>query len=178
MALSTVRISDTMEFTKKLSFNRLSALGNSLEPALTAAQIVMNTILSPPFTWWWNNKELSFTCNIVPTVSPAITNVEVIAGIVTLTVSNTYHAGDLVLVSGLVTATWLNGQLLSIDTANATTITAPVNNMVTYASTPDTLGVVSAQTTQDYSVLAPQFSHIEHASDLDIAKTPSKWWAL
>lgn len=178
MALSTVTIQDTMNWAKRMSFNRLSAIGNSLEPALTSAQIVMATILGPPFSYWWNNKELTFTCNTVPVVSSAITNVAVTASEVTLTVANTFHAGDLVLVSGLVTATWLNGQLLTLDTANATTVTAPVNNKVTYASTPDTVGVLTATTTQDYAIAAPLFSHIEHASVLDVTKTPSKWWEL
>lgn len=178
MALSTVTIGDTMEWSKKMSFNRLSAIGNNLEPALTSANMVMQTILGPPFCWWWNNQELTFTCNTVPTVSSAISNVAVTNGVVTLTVANTFAAGALVLVSGLVTATWLNGQLLTLATANSTTVTAPVNVKTTYVSTPDTVGVLTAQTTQDYTVAAPVFSHIEHASVLDIAPTPSKWWAL
>jgi hypothetical protein len=161
-----------------MSFNRSPVIGNSLEPALTSANMVMQTILGPPFSYWWNNKELTFACNTTPTVSSAITNVVVTASEVTITVANTFHAGDIVLVSGLVTATWLNGQLLTLDTANATTVTAPVNNKVTYASTPDTVGVLTAQTTQDYAIAAPSFSHIEHASVLDTTKTPSKWWAL
>jgi hypothetical protein len=178
MALSTVTISDTMEWAKKMSFNRLSAIGNNLEPALTSANMVMQTILGPPFSWWWNNQELTFACNTTPTVSSAISNVAVTNGIVTITVNNTFHAGDLVLVSGLVTATWLNGQLLTLATANSTTVTAPVNNKTTYTSTPDTVGVLTAQTTQDYTIAAPAFSHIEHASVLDIGTTPNKWWAL
>ena len=178
MALSTVRIVDTMEYCKKLSFNRLSAIGNNLEPALTAAQSVMDVLLGPPMSWWWNNKELAFTCNTTPLVSSAITNVSVTAGEVTITVANTFAAGALVLVSGLVTATWLNGQLLVLDTASATQVTAPVNNKTTYASTSDTLGILTAQTTQDYTIATPTFSHIEHASVLDTSKTPAKWWEL
>ena len=178
MALSTVTISDTMEYCKKLSFNRLSAIGNNLEPALTAAQSVMDVILGPPLSWWWNNQELAFTCNTTPLVSSAITNVSVTAGELTLTVNNSFAAGALVLVSGLVTATWLNGQLLVLDTANATTVTAPINTMTTYVSAPDTAGVLTAQTTQDYTIATPNFSHIEHASILDTSRTPSKWWEL
>lgn len=167
-----------MEWSKKLSFNRLSAISTNLEPALTNANIVMQTILGPPFTWWWNNKELTFACNTTPLVSSAISNVAVTNGEVTLTVSNSFAAGAVVLVSGLVTATWLNGQLLTLDTATSTQVTAPVNNMTTYASTPDTLGILTAQTTQDYTLGAPTFSHIEHASVLDISRTPSKWVEL
>jgi len=179
MALSTVRIADTMEWTKRLSFNRHAAIGNSLEPALTSANMVMQTVLGPPFTWWWNNKELSFTCSTTPKVSSAITFVSVAGGMVTLTVANNFNAGDLVLVSGLTVATWLNGQLLTIDTANATTVVAPLNVRLTAAwSFADSVGVITAQTTQDYTVLAPSFSHIEHASLLDTSRTPSKWMEL
>ena len=96
MALSTVTISQTMEWAKKLSFNRLSAIGNNLEPALTSANMIMQTILGPPFSWWWNNQELTFSCNTVPAVSSAISNVAVTAGVVTLTVANTFAAGNLV----------------------------------------------------------------------------------
>src|ERR1039458_3082156 len=155
MALSTVKIGTTIEYCKKLSFNRNPVIGNNLEPALTAAQSVMDVILGPPMSWWWNNQELAFTCNTTSKVSSAITNVSVTASEVTLTVANTFNAGDLVLVSGLVTATWLNGQLLVLDSANATTITAPVTVMTTYASTPDSVGVVTAQTTQDYTIATP-----------------------
>ena len=178
MALSTVKIADTIEYCKKLSFNRSPVIGNNLEPALTAAQSVMDVILGPPFDYWWNNQELAFTCNTTPLVSSAITNVSVTAGEVTITVANSFAAGALVLVSGLVTATWLNGQLLVLDTATSTQVTAPVNNKTTYASTPDTVGVLTAQTTQDYTIAAPNFSHIEHASVLDTSKVPSKWWEL
>jgi len=177
MAVSTITISQTMEWAKKLSFNRLSAIGNNLEPALTSANMVMQTILGPPFHYWWNNQEITFACNTIPNVSSAITNVAVTNGVVTITVANTFAAGNLVLVSGLVTATWLNGQLLTLASANSTTVTAPVNNKATYASTPDTIGVLTAQTTQDYTVAAPAFSHIEHASVLDLGAT-NKWWAL
>src|ERR1035437_7439492 len=143
MALSTVRIIDTMEYCKKLSFNRLSAISNGLEPAKTAAQSVMDVMLAPPFSYWWNTQEYTFTCNTTPGTSSPITNVSVTAGEVTITVANTFAAGNIVLVSGLLTATWLNGQLLTLDTANGTTVTAPVNNKTTYASTPDTVGVLT-----------------------------------
>ena len=49
MALSSVTISDTIEWAKKLSFNRNSAIGNNIEPALTSANMVMQTVLGPPF---------------------------------------------------------------------------------------------------------------------------------
>lgn len=176
MALSTVTIQDTMNWAKKMSFNRLSAIGNSLEPALTSAQMVMDTILAPPFEFWWNSQEVAFSCNTVPNTA-TITNVSVTGSVVTITATNTFAAGNLILAAGLTTATWLNGQLLNVLTATSSQITAQVNNMVTYVSAADT-GTLTNQTIQDYTVAVPGFSHIEHASVLDIAATTPKWWEL
>jgi len=164
-----------MEWAKKLSFNRLSAIGNNLEPALTSANMVMQTVLGPPFSWWWNTQELSFTTS--PTAySAPITNVSVTAGIATITTANTFAKGNLIIPSNVVTATFLNGQLLIVLTANATTITAAVN-ITTYASAPDT-GTLTNATTQDYTIAAPAFSHVEHASVLDVTRTPANWVEL
>lgn len=175
MAISTVTISDTMEWTKKLSFNRLSAIGNNLEPALTSANMVMQTILGPPFSWWWNVAELGFTCNTTPN-SSTITNIAITGGIVTITTNNTFAVGNVLTPSGIGTANFLNGQLLIVLTASATQITAKVS-FANYGSTADT-GILTNATTQDYTIAAPSFSHIEHTAVLDITKTPSKWWEL
>lgn len=51
-----------MEWAKKLNFGRQSALGNFLEPALTSANIVMQTILGAPFSWRWNRVVTGFVC--------------------------------------------------------------------------------------------------------------------
>lgn len=176
MAISTVTISKTMEWAKKLSFNRLSAIGNNLEPALTSANMVMQTVLGPPFSWWWNTQELAFTTS--PTANSAtITNVSVAAGIATITTANTFAVGNLVIPSLLTTATFLNGQLLIVlPGSTASQILAAVTT-TTYASAPDT-GTITNATTQDYTIPAPAFSHIEHASVLDTSKTPVQWMEL
>lgn len=175
MAISTITISQTMEWAKKLSFNRLSAIGNNLEPALTSANMVMQTVLGPPFEWWWNTQELSFTTSATPYSAP-LTNVSVTAGIATITTANTFSKGNLVIPSDVATATFLNGKLLIVLTANATQITAAVTTL-TYASAADT-GTLTNGTTQDYTIAAPAFSHIEHASVLDITRTPPNWVEL
>lgn len=51
-----------MEWAKKMNFGRSSAIGNNLEPAKTSANIIRQTILSPPFSWWWNSTPFTFTC--------------------------------------------------------------------------------------------------------------------
>lgn len=49
-----------MEFCKKLNFGRNSALGNNLEPALTSANTILQTILGAPFRWRWNRVVTGF----------------------------------------------------------------------------------------------------------------------
>jgi hypothetical protein len=43
-----------VEWSKKFTFGRSSVLGNFLEPAMTSANTVMQTILGAPFAWRWN----------------------------------------------------------------------------------------------------------------------------
>src|ERR1700677_467847 len=176
MALSTITVYDTMEFCKKLSFNRNSAIGNNLEPALTAANVVMQTILGPPFQWWWNTQELVFTTS--PTAySAAISgDISITDGVVTLPVTSTFAVGNLVIPSGLTAATFLNGQIIVVETNTGTAITGQVN-FANYGPTADT-GTLTNATTQDTTIAAPEFSHIEHASILDISKTPNNWVEL
>lgn len=175
MALSTVTILDTMAWCRQFTYNRNFGIGNSLEPAITSAQMILDTILSPPFTFWWNSLELSFTCSTAFPTSP-ITSVTVLNGTVTLNTVNNWIVGNQVLVSGLVGASFLNGQLLTVQTETDTTITAQYNG-TNYGPTADT-GTLTAITTQDYVVNVPNFSHIEHASLLDITKTPNVWKEL
>lgn len=52
----------TMEWAKKLNFGRQSAIGNYLEPALTSANSVMQTILGAPFSWRWNRVVTGLIC--------------------------------------------------------------------------------------------------------------------
>lgn len=51
---SSVKLLNTMEFCKKLNFERSSANGNFGEPAFTSANIVAQTMMGPPFSWRWN----------------------------------------------------------------------------------------------------------------------------
>lgn len=175
MAISSVKISDTVKFCERLSFNRNPVVGNSLEPALTAAQLVMQTILSPPFDWFWNTTELGFTTNPAPQVA-TITNVAITSGELTITAANHFPFGSPILLAGLTTATQLNGLLVIPDTVSPAGFTAPVT-LPDYASAADT-GTATNTTTQDYTLPVPEFSHIEHASVLDINQTPPRWTEL
>lgn len=175
MALSTVKIADTIEWAKRFSFGRNPVIGNSLEPALSSANMVMQTILGPPFSWWWNNEEIVFTCN--PTAKTAtITNIVIAAGVATITCVNTFAVGDLVIPSGVGTTTGLNGQILDVLTASPTQITAKTT--VPDVSTHVDTGTVTSMTTQDYTTSTSEFSHIEYASVFDINSTPGQWIEL
>jgi hypothetical protein len=177
MAISTVKITDTIEFCKRLSFNRSPVIGNSLEPAITAANIVMQTILGPPFTWFWNTTEIGFTTSPTPQTS-AITNVTISAGELTVVGNNSFSFGSPIFLSGITTVTQLNGLLVIPDTVTPTGFTAPVT-LADVSSTPVT-GTATNTTTQDYTLPVPEFSHIEHASVLDINQTPApgRWTEL
>jgi hypothetical protein len=176
MALTTKTISDTINWAKRLSFERNPVIGNSLEPALTSANMVMQTILAPPFSWWWNSAEIGFTCNPVASTGTS-TVVSIASGVVTVTVPNTFSVGSPVSPSGLAVLTQLNGRLLVVLTASSTQFTSAVLGL---ANGSDTTGTFTSLTTQDYTVAVPNFSHIEHASimDLDATGAPLKWWEL
>ena len=173
MALSTVRILDTIEWSKRFNFMRPSSINNFLEPAKSSANLVIQTILGPPFSWWWNNEEVTFTCN--PTaVSTAVTNVLISGGILTLTTTSNAAVQSLQLLAGFAAVPQLNGISINILTNTGTTITATttLGNVVSTAVTASTM---TAATTQDYQLAVPEFSHIEHASVLDINAKPPKW---
>lgn len=176
MAISTRTIGDTIEWAKRLSFNRNPVLGNSLNPALNSANLVAKTILSPPFEWWWNNEELIFTCNATPNSATA-TAIVIAAGTVTVTATNTFAVGDLLFPSAVVApVAALNGLILEVLTASSSQFTATVN----LPNLTGTTGLFTNLTTQDYTISSPEFSHIEHASVLDLtaAGVPTKWYEL
>lgn len=175
MAISTVKINDTVEFCKRLSFDRNPIIGNSLEPALTAASLVIQTMLGPPFSWWWNNEELVFTTSPTPQTSN-ITNVAITGNVLTITSNNSFAVGNPILFSGLTTATFLNGQAVALLTVSSTQFTSYFKH-ADYASASDT-GIATNETIQDYTIPVPEFSHIEHASVLDVNQTPPKWFEL
>lgn len=181
MPLATRKIGDSIEWAKRYTFNRNPVIGNSLEPALTSANIVQQVILSPPFDWWWNNQELVFTCN--PTANSATsTSATVAGGTLTVTATNTFAVGNIVMLSLFSGALAnLNGTIMIITAANSTTFSGTVQ----FANAgPDTTGgKFTNVTTQDYTIPVPAFSHIEHASVLDLTGTspnftPAKWWEL
>lgn len=175
MAIATNTILGSMEWAKRFCFNRPSGIGNFLEPAKTSANMVMQTILGPPFKWWWNNEEWTFTCSPTPLSAAPTGNVSITSGIITLTLTTLMGAQQLILLSGFTVATILNGQSAVILTNTGTVITAQIN-LPDLTSTAATGGLVTAGTTQDYTLPIPELSHIEHASVLDISRPATPKW--
>lgn len=157
-ATSTIQLLNTMEWTKKLNFGRRSAIGNYLEPALTSANIVLQTIVGPPFAWRWNR---------------TVTGFVTVSGQQDYTLFN-YKA------STAVTVGWLTiddaGNCQSCTTAGTTSASAPSWNHTKGGTTTDgtatwtNMGPVSAKATGTYS-----FGWIETASVQD---TNGSWMEL
>lgn len=175
MPISSKTIKNTIDWAKRMSFNRNPVIGNSLEPALTSAQMVMQTILSPPFDWWWNNQEVTFTCDTTPN-SATITQIAISGGVLTVTATNTFGVGNILIGSSIGTYTALNGVTLVVTTATGSQFTANVP-FADYGPTADT-GTMTNTTTQDYTVPLANFSHIEHASVYDVQATIPQWYEL
>lgn len=57
---STISINNTIEWAKRFCFDRPSAIGNMLEPAITNANTILQTILGAPFAWRWNRVVTGF----------------------------------------------------------------------------------------------------------------------
>jgi hypothetical protein len=57
---STITIQQTVTWAKSFCEQQPFSI-NGMEPALGSANLVLQTILGPPFTWPWNRKIISFT---------------------------------------------------------------------------------------------------------------------
>lgn len=176
-AFSTKTILQTMEWAKKMNFGRSSALGNFLEPALTSANIVLQTILGPPFEWWWNNEELTFTTNPTSTVA-TITNTVLNGNVATYTTqaAHGFNAGQVITVVGSTNGSGVfnvfNAIIASVPSATAFTVAIQSTNVGSAADT----GSVTVSP-QDYALNVGEFGHIGYAS-LQTSGTAANWMQL
>lgn len=167
-ATSSIELLNTTEWAKKMSFGRRSALGNFLEPAVTSANTVMQTILAPPFVWPWNRVVTGFV--MIPGQQD-YTLINWSAGrtvpVGWLTVDNfgnsqqVYAAGTL----GTQMPTWNDspgGQ--TFESGHGGTA-AWINN--------GPIGSPVVQTSQSYN-----FGWIETSSVQDISVDPAKWYEM
>lgn len=160
-ASSSIKLLNTIEWSKKLNFNRRSALGNYLEPAMTSANTIMQTIIGPPFAWRWNRVVTGFVCT---------------AGQQDYTLVNWQAA--------LVTQVgWLTvddaGNSQKVTTAGTTGSTAPTWNHTKGLTTTDNgvtwtnLGPIGVTVSQTYT-----FGFIETASVQDTVNSSPKWFEI
>lgn len=57
---STFTLLRTLEWCKRFTFSRPGAIGTFLEPAITNANTILQTILGAPFAWRWNRVVTGF----------------------------------------------------------------------------------------------------------------------
>jgi hypothetical protein len=60
---ATITLEQTSEWAKRFLFRRPLALGNFNEPAVTSANLILQTILGAPFRWRWNRAVTGFVCS-------------------------------------------------------------------------------------------------------------------
>lgn len=152
---STIKISDSLAWaTCYFGFKPLN-IGANNEPALTCANIVLQSVIGPPFAWSWNRdsstkfltvigqqdyEEADSTFGFIEKASyiPAasITNVSLTSNVATYTAANSFSAGDKTTVTGL-TTTALNITYQPIVSASATDFTVAVTH-ADISSTADT----------------------------------------
>lgn len=158
---STNTLLNTIEWSKKLNFGRRSAIGNFLEPALTSANTVMQTIIGPPFAWRWNRVVTGFITK---------------AGQQDYTLVN-WTAGMTVSAGWLTVDDAGNSQI--VTTAGVTAGVAPTWNHTTGGTTNDgnavweNLGPIGVTTSQTYSL-----GSIESASVQDTVSGVTKWYEI
>ncbi len=63
MANSSITVLQTVEWAKRFVFRRPLALGNFLEPAITSANTILQTVVGAPFAWRWNRVTTGFITN-------------------------------------------------------------------------------------------------------------------
>lgn len=169
MANSSTTLLKTIEWSKKLNFGRRSAIGNFLEPAFTSADVVIQTILGPPFSWYWNRVVTGFVC--VPGQQDYYVvnwqdSTAYAAGV--FTVDNYGNSQKVTTggTSGTGSPTWNN------------TLAGPTTDgSVTWTNLGPILG--SASSTQPIPVSQTySMGFVENASVLDITNTTSKWFQI
>jgi hypothetical protein len=116
---STIQLQNTLDWSGSfLKFPQLT-IGRGGEPTYTSANLIMQTILGPPFAWPWNRFKASFlisqgiqdtiTTNItnvgyfeVASIQPAasVTNTALTSNVATYTAANKFVAGNVVTVTG------------------------------------------------------------------------------
>jgi len=145
---NTITIGGSVNWSQSYCGFKSLTIGTSSEPAISSANIILQTIIAPPFSWNWNRSSATFntvagTQDYSQAVasfgfiekaaykipSAAITNTALTSGVATYTATNNFQAGDLVTVTGLSNnPTVYNVTNQAIVTATSSLFTVLINN--------------------------------------------------
>lgn len=165
---TTQTLQSSVNYAQSFGGFRPLAIGNNLEPVITAGNLVLQTIISPPFSWNWNRDKVSFptvagtqdyprpvsTFGFIEKASykiPAatITNTVAAGGTATYTATNNFQAGDLVTITGTTNGSGVfNITSQTIATATSSQFTVQVS--FAQATAADT-GTATVGTTSEIS---------------------------
>lgn len=145
---TTLTLQNSINFAQAFGGFKQLTIGTANEPAVTAANMILTTVLSPPFCWNWNRGSITFTttpgvqdyavdvppfgfiekASFVPT--SLITNTSLTSNVATYTAANSFVTGDQV-----TTINTTNGGGIFnlpnqvIISANATSFTTAITNI-------------------------------------------------
>lgn len=60
---SNLTLQSTVNWALSILFNKPLAAAPGMEPSITNGNLVMQTVLGPPFCWRWNRASVNFVCN-------------------------------------------------------------------------------------------------------------------
>ncbi len=155
-----ITLLSTVEWAKRFVGRRPQANGNSLEPAVSNANIVLQTILGPPFRWRWNRVVVGFVA--VPGQQDYT--------IFTWNANTTVNVGYVLIDS--------NGNSQSATAGGTTGLSEPIWNDTIGSTTTDgsvtwtNLGSIAI----NYYSRAYRFGWIENASVLDQDQECNNSW--
>lgn len=145
---ATIKVDDTINFTRPFVNWANLTIGTNSEPALTAANMTLQTLVGPPFVWPWNRATVSFLTtqgtqdyntaiadfgyleSVTIQAAAVITSVTVTTNVAVFTAINNFAllanqgANSRVVISGCTTSA-LNG-VQTITSATATTFTCSI----------------------------------------------------
>jgi hypothetical protein len=145
MASNTQTLQNTISWAQYFVGNRplaVSTSPNGMEPALTSANTIIQTILQPPFRWRWNRSSVTFLL-----IDPA-------GWVQNTTVALGYRIKD------------SNGNMQTVTTAGTTVTGSHPTWATTAGGTTNDNGVVwtCSLGATDYTISIPTFGYIEKAS--------------
>lgn len=154
---STITVGGSIGWSQSFTGFRGFTIGINNEPAITSANMILQTIIAPPFCWNWNRNSVPFTTaagtqdyataastfGFIEKASykiPAatITNTVLTGGTATYTASNSFQAGDLVTVTGTTNGSGvfnITSQPIASATSSLFTVQIASGNVGTAADT-------------------------------------------